>query len=93
MSMTATDAFLAEIRAYPEYVAACSVDPKRVTELEGLRRGLDAVERHAGEDPAAIDIFDELQTAIGLADLSMKERLLEVCRLFAQVRDAIKFIH
>jgi hypothetical protein len=91
--MINTDAFLDDIRAHPEYAAACSIDPKRVTELEGLRRGLDAVERHAGEDPAAIDIFDELQTAIGRADLTMKQKLAEVCRLFAQVRDAIKFIH
>jgi hypothetical protein len=87
------DAFLAEVRNMPGFVAAVAKDPERIQEIEGIECALLAVDRLANDDPAIIDIFDKIQDVIGRADLSLKQRLLEVGRLLTLVRDTIKFVH
>ena len=87
------DAFLSEVRNMPAFVTAAAADPEWFTAFAGIERGLNALSRLADNDPAIIDIFDEVQTVIGRGDLSLKQRLLEVGRLLTQVRDMIKITH
>jgi hypothetical protein len=87
------DAFLNEVRTMPGFVAASASDPGWLTKLDVFERSLLAVDRLADDDPAILDIFDEIQTAAGRSDLFLKQRLLEVSRLLAKVRDAMKFTH
>jgi hypothetical protein len=82
------DAFIAEIRARPEFVAAAAVDPKKSDELDAIERGLNAIDRQADNDPATIEIFDKIQHVIGRSDLSIKQRLLGIGKLLTQARDA-----
>jgi hypothetical protein len=85
--MTKVDNFLDEIRGSPKFAAAAATDPKWIEQVDAIERGLNAVDRVANEDPAILEIFDEIQTAISRADLSLKQRLLEVVRLITEVRD------
>jgi hypothetical protein len=87
------ETFLTEIRTMPGFVAAVAKDPGRIREIDGIERALLAVDRLANDEPAVIDISDEIQATIGRADLSMKAKLLEVGRLLGQARDHIKFVH
>jgi hypothetical protein len=90
---TKIDAFLAEVRNMPHFVAASASDPKWIEQLDAIERGLNAVERQADNDPAMRDALDNIRDVIGRSDLSLKERLLEVGKIFVQVRDSIKITH
>jgi hypothetical protein len=87
------EAFITEVRNMPGFVAASATDPKWIAELEALERLLNALDRQADDDPGMIEIFDKIQSVVGRADLPIKQRLLEVGKLLAQVRDAIKIVH
>jgi hypothetical protein len=87
------DAFLTEVRNMPGFVTASAVDPKWNRELEGIERALSAVDLRADEDPAFLDILDNIQAVIGRAGLSTKEKLLEIGKLLVQARDAVTSIH
>jgi hypothetical protein len=87
------DAFIAEVRNMPGFVAAAAADPKWIGELESIERALHTVDRQADNSPAMLDALDRIQDVISRTDLSLKERLLEVGRLLTTVRDAIKITH
>ena len=87
------DAFVEQIRKRPKFVAASATDPKWIAELDAIERGLNAIARKADDDSGMIDIFDKIQSFIGRVDLPIKQRLLEVGKLSAQARDAIKIVH
>jgi hypothetical protein len=92
MSM-AIEAFLSDLRTAPGFVAAAASDPKCLAELERVERGLSAVDRLANNDPAIVDIFDRIQAVAGNSNLSLKERLLAVGKLLAEVQAAGRVIH
>src|SRR6266705_2649360 len=85
---TKIDAFISEIRARPEFVAAAALDPKKSDDLDTIEYGLNVIDRWADDDPATVDIFDKIQNVIGRGDLSIKQRLLEMGELLTQFRDA-----
>jgi hypothetical protein len=82
-----TDAFLAEIRAMPNFVTAAATDPKWGDHLDNIERGINAIDRRADDDPATIEILDRIHALFGRNDLSMKERLLGLCKLLVEFRD------
>ena len=82
------DAFLEEVRNMPGFVAASATDPKWIAELDAIKRVLNAIDRKADDDPQTIEIFDKLLIVVERSDLSLKQRLLEVGKLFVQFRDA-----
>jgi hypothetical protein len=87
------DAFIAEIRTRPAFVAAAASDSKFSDHLDNIERGLNAVDQKADSDPETIEIFDKIQDVIGRSDLPLKQRLLEVGKLLVQVRDAGRIVH
>jgi hypothetical protein len=87
-SMSArTDAFLAEIRAMPNFVAAAATDSKWGKHLDNIERGINAIDRRADDDPATIDILDRIHALLDRGDLSMKKRLLGLYKLLVEFRD------
>jgi hypothetical protein len=90
---TKIDAFIAEIRDCPEFIAAVALDSQYSDHIDNIERGLNAVDRWVDNDPAIIEIFDNILVVIARIDLSWKERLLEVGRLFTQVRDVGRITH
>jgi hypothetical protein len=82
------DAFVEQIRKRPKFVAASATDPKWIEQLTAIERLFNAIDRKADDDPKTIEIFDNILAVIGRSDLSLKERLLEVGKLFVQFRDA-----
>jgi hypothetical protein len=78
------DAFIAKIRAAPEFIAGATADPTKSDELDAVERGIEAVYR----DAEMIETFDKIQAVVDRSDLSMKMRLIEIGRLFTQLRDA-----
>jgi hypothetical protein len=87
------DAFITEVRNMPGFVKASATDPKWIAGLEAIERGLNAIDRKADDDPGMIEIFDRIQSVVDRVDLPIKQRLLEVGKLSAQARDAIKIVH
>jgi hypothetical protein len=88
------EAFIAEIRNWPKFVAEVSLDgPRWTRELEAIERGLNFIDRKADDDPATIEIFDKIVAVIGRSDLTLRQRLLEVGKLLVQVRDAGRITH
>jgi precorrin-6x reductase len=88
------DALLAEVQAMPEFIAELAISPKRPQELmEGLERALIAVGRRADEDPAVVEIYDEVMFTIGRRDLATKEKLSALSRLFLRALDITKKVH
>jgi hypothetical protein len=84
-----SDAFIAEIRNWPEFVAELSLDgPRWTRELEAIERGFEFIAQKADDDPHVIEIHDQILIAIARKDLSIRQRLLEFGRLFIQMRDA-----
>jgi hypothetical protein len=82
-----TDAFLAEIRAMPNFATAAATDSKWGDHLDNIERGINAIDRRADDDPATIEILDRIHAILGRNDLSMKERLLGLCKLLMEFRD------
>jgi hypothetical protein len=78
------DAFIAEIRARPEFIAGVAADPKKADDLAAMERGLVTVYGN----PEMIEVFDKIEAVIDRRDLSMKERLLEIGKILTLVRDA-----
>jgi hypothetical protein len=87
------DAFIAEIRSQPAFVAAAASDSKFSDHLDNIERGLNFVDRQADNDPATIEIFDKIQDVIARNDMSLKQRLLEVEKLLTEVRDDGRIVH
>jgi hypothetical protein len=83
------DAFIAEIRARPEFIAAAAVDRTKADGLAAMEDGLAGLY----QDPTFIDIFDELDAVICRRDLSIKQKLDEVTRVLTLARDAIMMVH
>jgi hypothetical protein len=81
------DAFIAEVRTSPEFVAASAADSQYPDHLDNIACGLSEVDRQADSDPKMIAIFDNIQDVIVRNDLSLKQRLLELGKLLTQVRD------
>jgi hypothetical protein len=77
----------------PGFVAASASDTKWLAAFEKMERGLTAADRLAANDPTMLDVLDKIQGVIGRADLTLKDRLLELVKLLTQVRDAIKMTH
>jgi hypothetical protein len=88
-----TDAFLAEIRAMPNFATAAATDSKWGDHLDNIERGINAIDRRADDDPATIEILDRIHALLGRNDLSMKERLLGLYKLLMQFRDAGRITH
>jgi hypothetical protein len=87
------DAFLTEVQKLPGFVKASASDPKWLERFDAMARGLATVDREADNNPAMLDTLDKIQDVIGRADLSLKERLLEVAKLLTEVRDTLKITH
>jgi hypothetical protein len=85
------DAFLSEVRNMPEFAAAIAAG--RIRDDDGLERALSAVGRRADEDPAVVDIYDEIQVTIGRRDLAMKAKLTALGKLFLRALDTTKKVH
>jgi hypothetical protein len=90
---TKIDAFLAELRSLPGFVAASAANPKWTADLAAVERGLNAVDREADNNPAMLDALDKIQEVIDRRDLSLKQRLLAIAELLVRVRDTIKIAH
>ena len=91
--MSAIDAFLAKIRNAPEFVSACAADPNFSNHLEAIESALNLIDRKANDDPHMIEMFDRVQTVISRDDLSIKQRLVAVMKVFAELRDAAGTTH
>jgi len=87
------DAFISEILAQPGFIAAAASDPQWSNHLDNIERGLNGIDQRADDEPAMIEIVDEIQTVIAPNDLSLKQRLLRVEKLLAKARDAGRIIH
>jgi hypothetical protein len=83
------DAFLTEIRARPEFVAAAAANPQRVKDMLVIEQGVALLYLY----PAFIDVLDELDAVVARRDLSIKQRLDEVTRILTQARDAGRAVH
>ena len=86
--MSAIDTFLAKIRNAPEFVSACAADPSFSNHLEAIERALNLIDRKANDEPRMVEYFDTVQGVISRDDLSLKQRLIEVMKVFAELRDA-----
>ena len=86
--MSAIDVFLAKVRNAPEFVSASAADPNFGNHLEAIESALNLIDRKANDDPHMIEIFDKVQKVISRDDLSLKQRLIEVMKVFAELRDA-----
>jgi hypothetical protein len=81
------DRFISSIRIWPAFVAAAASDPQWSNHLDNIERGLNGIDQKADDDPRLIEILDEMLAVVARDDLSLKERLLMVGKLFVQVRD------
>lgn len=91
---TRIDAFLSEVRNMPEFIAELAIGPTRPRELiEGLERGISGVDRLANDDPAVVEIYDEILATIGRRDLSTKEKLSALGKLLLQAADTMKKVN
>jgi hypothetical protein len=85
------DAFLADVRNMPTFVAGVATDPKRGREvIEGLERSLLAIDRLANDDPALVEIYDEIVATMARRDLATKEKLSALGKLFLRACDTMK---
>jgi hypothetical protein len=86
--MSAIDTFITKIRNTPEFVSASAADPNFGNHLEAIESALNLIDRKANDDPHMIEIFDRIHGVIFRDDLSLKQRLIEVLKVFAELRDA-----
>jgi hypothetical protein len=87
------DDFIAEVRNAPEFVAAMATRPQLDSEMEAVENGLALIERKANDDSEMIEMLDRVQTAISRKDLSIKQRLIEVIRVFTELHAAGRTIN
>jgi hypothetical protein len=87
------DAFIAEIRARPAFVAAAASDSNLSDHLNNIERGLNFVDRQADSDPAVIEVFDKILVAVSRNNLTLNQKLLEVGKLLIKLRDAGRNVH
>jgi hypothetical protein len=88
-----TDAFFAEIRARPDFIAAAAADPKWNEDLENMERALDAVDGIVDAKPEILDVLDQIDLVVGRTGISLKQRLLDFLDLMTRLRDLIIIIH
>jgi len=81
-------AFIAEVTGAPPFVAALETHLELKGDMEAFERGLRHVDRKADEDPCMVESFDQIVAIIERGDLSIKQRILGVCEVFRQLRDA-----
>jgi hypothetical protein len=84
-------AFISKIRESPEYIAASASDAKWAAFMNDIEHALETVSRRSGDD--MLEAFDGITRIIGRADLSLKQQLTELAKLFADVRDGGKTVH
>ena len=77
--------FLNEIRHLPKFIEAAQSDEQWLQHFNGVETGLYAFAQ--GDLPQVIDVFDKILQVIKRSDWSLKQKLLEVSRLAAIVRD------
>lgn len=82
------DAFLSKIRNSPEYIAASASDAKWVAVVNDVEGTLATIDRRANDDTGMLEAFDRITGTIGRTDLSLKQQLTELGKLFTDVRDA-----
>jgi len=81
----AIGSFLREVRELPKFIEAAQSDEKWSEHFNGVETGLYAFAE--SDEPLVIEIFDQILDAVKRRDWSLKQRLLEVSRLAAIVRD------
>ena len=87
---TRIDAFLSEVRNSQEFAAAVAADPKRYQDAEGaLERSIAAVARRADENPAVVEIYDEILLTIGCRSRSTTEKLNALRKLLLHAYETI----
>jgi hypothetical protein len=82
-----TDAFIEEIRTLPTFAARDATDRVWSEHLAAIEFALHEIDRRADNDPASIEIFDKLVAVITDNGQPLRQRLLEVGKLFVQWRD------
>jgi hypothetical protein len=80
--------FISEISSTPSFIAVAASDPQWSNHLANIERALNGIDQRADDEPAMIEIVDEIQAVIARNDLSLKQRLLKVGELLTKVRDA-----
>lgn len=68
------DAFIAEIKAAPKFIAAAACNSALLDGVGGIEWGLSGLSRASGNDPIALAYCDRI-AAIIQSDGSMKQRL------------------
>jgi hypothetical protein len=77
--------FLREVQQLPKFIEAAQADEKWLQHFEQMETGLHSFAQ--SDLPQVIDVFDQILQVIKRSDWSLKQKLLEVSRLAAVVRD------
>jgi hypothetical protein len=84
------DAFLAEVRAMPRFIAASAADPAIARYANAIEYALHVLYAAGDDNSEAIELFDEVCAIVGNKQRGLNERLLALHRLLSENEVALR---
>jgi hypothetical protein len=81
------DAFIAEIRAHPKFIAGCQADNGFLDQVDSLEEFLLRLCR--ADRAEMIEASDEVCGLVGRCDVPIKQRLLGVLPILTRLKDSL----
>lgn len=79
------EAFLAEMRADPKFIAGIACDPRILADFEEAERGLRSIYSRGTDDPRLIEFWDDVRRIVARDD-TIKARLSAIQTLMIRAR-------
>jgi hypothetical protein len=87
----AVDSFLRQVRQSPKFIEAAQADAKLLRHFNEMEWGLRGLAE--SDEGFVIEAFDEVRRAVVREDWTLKQKLLEIVRLAAIIRDHGRSVH